>query len=120
MKVKDIKDLSIDRVSQICIENIFNVYIDNEVLDDQYYYNITESVVIPTDLDEEYYFDYYVQQGDTWPVLAFRFYGDVRAWWLICKANNILDPTAHPEGGTKLKILNRNVAREILGSINNV
>ena len=114
MKNKDIEDLTVKKVSPICLESIFNVYIDNDMLDDQYYYNITETVVIPSDISETTYFDYTVVQGDTWPYLAYRFYGDIRAWWLICSTNNIQDPTSFPKGNTILKILNRHVARQIL------
>ena len=119
MKNKDIKDLTVGHIGPINLENIFNVYIDNDMLDDQYYYNITKTVVIPPNLDETNYFDYTVMGGETWPLLAFRFYGDIRAWWLICVTNDIQDPTSFPAGNTVLKILHRNVARQILTTIGN-
>lgn len=118
MKIRDVKDITTKKLSKVCLENMFDIFVDNTVLDDQYYFNLSETVVVPFDLTDSSYFDYYVSGGDTYPLLAFRFYGDVRAWWLICKANNILDPTSHPTAGKKLKIFNRNVAREILGLIN--
>jgi hypothetical protein len=117
MKYSEIEDLTVDKISPINIENIFDVQLDNDMLDDQYYFNITKTVVIPEDLDQTNYFTYSPLQGDTWTSLAYRFYGDIRAWWLICSANNILDPTSLPKGGSTLKILNRNVAKEILTTI---
>ena len=117
MKNKDISDLTVKHISPINLENIFEVYVDNVMLDDQYYYNVSETVVIPPEMEESNYFDYTVIQGDTWPYLAYRFYGDIRAWWLICVTNNVQDPTSFPKGNTVLKILNRHVARQVLTTI---
>lgn len=116
MKHNDIKD--IQKIPTIDMENIFDVYVDDDMLDDKYYYNIIKTVSIPEDLDESYYGLYEVIEGDTWTNLAYKFYGQVEGWWIICKANNISNPVSFPKGGTKLKILNRNVARQILTVIN--
>lgn len=116
MKHNEIKGVS--KIPTIDLENIFNVFTDDVMLNDQYYYNITKTVTIPEDLDETNYDLYNVNEGDTWTNLSYRFYGQVEGWWLICKANNISNPIEFPKGGTKLKILKRNVARQILTVIN--
>jgi hypothetical protein len=41
----------------------------------------------------------------------------VKLWWLICAVNNIQNPVIHPEPGTVIKILNVQVAREVLSQI---
>ena len=116
MKHNDIKD--IPKIPTIDMENIFNVFVDDDMLDDKYYYNIIKTVSIPDDIDESYYDLYEVNESDTWTNLSYKFYGQVEGWWIICKSNNISNPIDFPKGGTKLKILNRNVARQILTVIN--
>lgn len=116
MKHNDIKD--IPKIPNINMENIFNVYVDDDMLDNKYYYSIIKTVSIPDDLDESNYELYEAMEGDTWTNLSYKFYGQVEGWWIICKANNISNPVDFPKGGDKLKILNRNVARQILTVIN--
>lgn len=119
MKHNDIKNLSTGKISPINYENIFNVFIDSDIVDEKYFYNILKTIIVPENLDESYYFDYIVRGGETYTMLSNDIYGDPRGWWLICIANNIHNPIKFPESGTKLKILNRNIAKSILTKINN-
>lgn len=119
MKHNDIKNLTTGKISPINYENMFNVFEENEILDEKYYYNILKTIIVPENLDESYYFDYIVQGGETYPMISNNIYGDPRGWWLICIANNIHNPISFPQAGLKLKILNRNVAKSILSKISN-
>src|SRR6478736_9365622 len=38
------------------------------------------------------------------PELAFRFFGDVGYWWVICLYNGILDPISDFEPGTEIRL----------------
>jgi hypothetical protein len=117
MKHNDIKNIT-KKLYTVNMENIFNVYIDNELLSDKYFYNMLKTVIIPSDLNKKLYEEYTVIMGDTWPKLAYNFFGQVEAWWIICITNNIYNPLNFPEPGSILKILNRNAARQILTVIN--
>ena len=114
LKHNDIKDLTAGEISTLNYENLFNVYTS---ADSQYFYNILSTVILPNDIDETYFFYYDVRTGDTWTQMSFDIYGDVRAWWLICLANNVFNPTELPKAGSKLKMLKRAVARQIIGTI---
>lgn len=113
-KHNDQEGLTAGKISQINYENIFNVYDTG----DFYYYNLIKTIIVPEEMDEENFFYYDVLVGDTWTNIAYNVYGDVRAWWLICIANNIFDPTSFPKIGQKLKLFTRVVAQQILATIN--
>lgn len=115
LRHNSVKDLTTDKISPINYENIFNVHTNT---DSQYYYNILKTVIVPQDLSETYYSLYTIKTGDTWTGLSKTFYGDVRAWWIICIANNIFNPTEMPTVGKQVKILTRTIAKNILSIIN--
>lgn len=94
--------------------NIFNVYQDKN---ERYFYNLLQTVVIPTNLPVNY-FDYYnTVYSDTWPVISYKNYQTPNLWWVILKTNNILNPVAPIEPGTQLKILNSRFVSLILQQI---
>ena len=114
MKQNDIKDKNILKLDPQHIENLFNVY-TNE--DGQYYYNLLKTVYFPNELDPTIYVEYETKPKDTWPLIAWTFYGDVRLWWIVCAINNIMNPVGQPDVGTKLKILGSDTVRSILVQI---
>jgi nucleoid-associated protein YgaU len=67
----------------------------------QRYYatNIVNSV--PRDIFE---FTVVAQDGDRFDSLATRYYNDAAKWWIIAKANNLLNGTVFVQGGTQLII----------------
>ena len=88
-KQNQIKDVAVKKLSAQNIENLFNIYQrDNG----QYFYNILKTVNFPDDLDPEIYDQYVTKPKDTWPLIAYNFYKDVRLWWLICAVNQIVNP----------------------------
>jgi nucleoid-associated protein YgaU len=44
------------------------------------------------------------QDGDRFDSLAVRYYRDAAKWWIIAKANNLLNGTMMVQGGTQLVI----------------
>jgi len=60
---------------------------------------------------------YNVCPGDTWQIIAEKTYGDLNLWWVICKFNNISDPTSLPEQGLQLKILRSDFVSNIIQTI---
>lgn len=114
MKQNNINDKNIEKLTAQNIENLFNVY---QNTDGTYFYNILKTVQFPEDLDPQLYSEYYVQPKDTWPLIAWKFYKDVKLWWIICALNNISNAVAQPEMGTKIKIISPNIVRSILTTI---
>ena len=114
MKQNDITDYDVAKLTAQNIENLFNIYQDS---DGNYFYNILRTVDFPEDLDPSIYGTYVTQPGDTWPLIAWKFYKDVKLWWLICALNNVINPVAQPVSGTSLKILENSFVRQILSQI---
>lgn len=115
MKYSDIEDTAVKLTPQN-YENIFSVFED---LDGFYYFNLLRTINFPTDLDPTTYTIYNTNNGDIWPLISWKFYKSVKLWWLICAANQIIDPTIMPEVGTELKIINKEVVRDLLNEIRN-
>lgn len=69
--------------------------------DGRRYYKTTITNTVPVDI-----FQYTItaQDGDRLDTLAARYYGDASKWWIIAKANNIVNGTFFISGGTQLII----------------
>lgn len=113
-KQNDINDVELTKLAAQNLENLFYVF---EQDNGQYYYNIIKTVNFPTDLDPTTYTTYITKPKDTWPLIAFNFYKDVKLWWVVCSTNGILDATKQPVPGTELKIIYANTVRDILNVI---
>ena len=113
MKQNDLKDTTYTLTPQ-AYENIFNIYTDE---DEQYYYNLLRTVNFPEELDKSTYVEYVVTHNDTWPILAWRAYRNVKMWWVIVAANQIIDPTVLPIPGSKLKVIKPETVRSLLNFI---
>lgn len=95
-------------------ENIFNVYLDEN---GYYFYNLLQTVVIPSDLPEGYYDNYSVVYGDTWPFISYKIYNTPNLWWVILSVNNIANPTEQPKPGQQIQILKSRYVTNILNQI---
>ncbi len=95
-------------------ENIFNIFQDE---DGTYFYNLIKTVNIPEELSSSVFTFYETSTQDTWPLISWRFYKNVKLWWIICAANQIQDPTQQPIPGTKLKIINNIVVKNLLNTL---
>lgn len=58
---------------------------------------------------------YVVEKGDTFDYLALKFYNNPTYYWLICDANDIVNPFREPEEGDILLIpsLGNNIQFEV-------
>jgi hypothetical protein len=113
-KQNEIKDVVVKKLSAQNLENLFYIFQrDNG----QYFYNITRTVNFPEDLDPNLFEQYETKPKDTWPLIAYSFYQDVRLWWLVCLVNQIINPVKQPEAGTVIKILNADSVRSVLNKI---
>ena len=113
-KQNEIKDVAIKKLSAQNLENLFYIF---EKEDGQYFYNILKTVNVPEDIAPNVYSQYEVVPKDTWPLIAYKFYKDVRLWWLVCSVNQIINPVKQPESGTIIKILKPYIVRNILSDI---
>lgn len=112
MKQNDIS--SLPRLFKSTYSNLFTVHSDD---DGKYFYNILRNVNFPDDLSGEYFDTYRINPGDTWPMISYKFYNDVRLWWVLCAVNNITNPIYNPPVGYRLKILNSEIVKSVLNDI---
>jgi hypothetical protein len=112
MKQNSITELASLRVENY--ENIFNLYQDNNK---NYFYNLLQTIQIPTSLPEGYFDTYTVGYQDTWPFISYKIYQTPNLWWIITQANDIINPTATPKPGTVLKIFKPGIVKAILEQI---
>jgi hypothetical protein len=87
-------------------ENIFNVYqFDTSNNDTYVFYNITNKVSIPEDLDPNVYQLYRIESQIALTTLSHKLYGTQHLWWLIMVLNNLRNPVKLIESGSILKII---------------
>ena len=106
-------------LSRSDMANLFNVEFDSTLGANTLTYNINHTVSLSniSNISNEYYTQYIVKEGDTWPLISWRNYNTTLLWWIICKTNGIANPLQEPEIGTTLKILNSGAVSQILDGI---
>jgi len=106
-------------LSQLNLENLFNVYTTNVYGSQQnYFYNLLGTVNIPNDLDPSTYNTFTVTTDYmSWTLISQKAYNTPSLWWLICSTNNIQNPIEFSKAGTVLKILNPTYVSAILQQI---
>lgn len=107
----------IDELPRLRDENMENIFHVHQNEESQYFYNLLQTIQFPLNLPDSYFSTYNVTYGDTWPYISFKVYNNIRLWWVIVLANNIINPTKIPEPGTTLKIPTYSVVAEILTQI---
>jgi nucleoid-associated protein YgaU len=95
-------------------ENIFNVYQDSN---NNYFYNLLQTVILPDNLPAGYFTTYSVEPEDTLPFISYKMYKRIDLWWIIANINKIDNPTVTLQPPLKLKIPNINVVQTILSNI---
>jgi hypothetical protein len=113
MKLNNISDI---RKNVYDFAHLFNIY---ENGDGTRVFNINRTLYVTggDDMLPSIYSEYEVQYGDTWTNISFLKYGTIELWWIICKFNDVVDPTSLPIEGTILKIPTREVINIIIDSI---
>ena len=114
IKQNELTDTDIEQLDSQNMENIFNVYADG---DGSYYYNLLKTVNFPEDLNPSVYDIYTAQPKDTWPLIAWKHYGNVKLWWIVCAVNQVDNPVGQPAQGAAIKILKPSVIRSVLSEL---
>ena len=95
-------------------ENIFRVYQTNQ---NQYYYNILNTIYLPEQIDSTKTYTITVKQNMPWTMISYNAYQTIELWWLICLVNKIYNPIKNPSTGTTLQIVQPQYVRQILDEI---
>jgi hypothetical protein len=104
--------------SQERYENIFNMYeVENENTDRYVFYNITNKVSLPQNLDDSV-FDYWTVPG-LMPLttISYKIYNTQHLWWLIMVSNGLKNPVKLFTPGTVIKTIKKEYLNQIFKSI---
>ena len=110
--MKQFENNSLPEISPWNFANLFNVYQNK---DNVWTYSLNKNIYFSNtdNLQPSNYSIYTVEENDQWTILSNTFYGTIDLWWLICKVNNINDPTTNPIVGNKIIILEFEFAQTI-------
>jgi len=96
-------------------EKILKMY---QTTDNQYFYNLIQSVFLPEKLDERALFYITVREQQPWTTVSFNAYQTIELWWLILLTNKIFNPFELPASGTVIKVIKPEYVPDILKEIN--
>lgn len=98
-------------------ENYENIFSVNSDTDGYYFYNLLQTIQLPSDLPAGYYATYDIEYGDTWPFISYKAYNTPNLWWVIALTNNIDNPTKQPTPGSSIRLLKLDIVKTILSQI---
>jgi hypothetical protein len=101
------------------LANLFNVYDEPKLGDNHKTYSVNRTVnfeAIAT-ASPSIVSKYQITLNDAWTSISFKFYGTENLWWIICKTNGIIDPTASPVDGDVINIIKQEFLQTILSEI---
>ena len=96
-------------------EKIFKLY---QTDNNQYFYNIIQSIFLPDKLDKRALFYITVQQQQPWTTISYNVYKTIELWWLILLTNKIYNPFELPSVGTVIAVIKPEYIPDILKEIN--
>lgn len=95
-------------------ENIFNVYLDENNF---YFYNLLQTIHFPQNLPGSFFETYDVKPNDTWPLISYKKYNNIKLWWIIALANGVTNPIDFLTNGKTIRVPKPGVVTEILTQI---
>jgi hypothetical protein len=96
-------------------EKIFKLY---QTGNNQYFYNLIQSIFLPDQLDKRALFYVTVQKQQPWTTISYNAYKTIELWWLILLTNKIYNPFDYPATGTVLAVIQPQYIPDILKEIN--
>lgn len=106
---------SLPKISLYSFENFLNVYKDEET--NYNFYNLQRSINVMPANNVSVEDEYVVTYSDTWASISYKQYNTLDLWWLVCKYNQINNPTEMPTPGTVLKLLKRDFVGTVLSEL---
>jgi hypothetical protein len=103
-------------LNSIRYENIFKVYKNK---DNQYYYNLLQSLFLPDNIDETKIYNMLISSRMPWTTVSFNAYRTIELWWLVCLTNQIYNPVDFAKAGSSLKIIKTQYVPGIIYEIKN-
>ncbi len=108
-------DKSVIGLKRFDMANMFSAFRDGD--DTFFYAGRTLSFGNINKLNEKYIIKHIWKDGDTWYNLAHLYYENSKVWWIICKANNVINPFEFPENDQVINIPSNGVVQRIINKI---
>ena len=105
---------NLPNLNDLRYENIFKVYKTDQ---NHYYYNILNTVALPTDLHPNSYYTINYNRRSPWTAISYNVYNTTDLWWLILLTNQIVNPIKISDNLTTLKIIKPEYVRAIVTEI---
>ena len=120
-KLNDINNIE-NQIPEEDFANLFNVYPTEKISNNSLVYSINKTLNLddvprPGESMGAYFYEYTVLENESWTNIAYKNYGTIRLWWLICKLNGIKDPTVYPKSNSKIVLINPDNVFGLLNSI---
>jgi hypothetical protein len=117
----DKRSADIPELSSLDSRHLENMFIVKTDSDDNYYYDLTDSLYLnPDTMDSLLFGSYDIQGGDTLYSISNKYYGTTTLWWVVGTTNRIDNPfDLESMVGVSIKIPIKSVVGEILSVITN-
>lgn len=98
------------------MSSLFNKYEDD---DGFVFFNILKRINLNADnLDDYEIFEpYVIKPGDSYTNIAYKYYGNINVWWVICTLNKIDNPFVKPTIGSRIYLLRLNYMSQLLDQL---
>lgn len=113
----EVKTSDLGNLSENSYESIFRTYLTEGNEQNFYYYNMLNSIYMPTVLPFDVYYTITLQRSLPWTVISYNEYKTVKLWWLIALTNGVTNPVVLPGAGTVLRIIKPDNIPNILNTI---
>jgi hypothetical protein len=97
----------------------FAKYFSVSQINGTYNFNINQNIYFKTydTFAPSFFQNYQIMARDTWPLISYKLYNTIELWWLICRVNQIYNPTQSPTEGGIIKVLLPEIAKEVMRDI---
>lgn len=119
MKHNEYEDIT-EEIIDTDLANTFHVYGEPKLggpTNLTYNVNRTFNVIGTDNISLEIYEKRKVRKGETWTTISYDYYKDDRLWWLVCKMNNIKDPSVQPTENQEILLLRDDYVKQVLDEI---
>lgn len=81
----------------------------------QPFLNLNKRVVFPSDINNEIYEKYHIQDNTPWTVLSHQLYKTIDYWWVLCSLNHTM--VFYAEKGSEILIIKPSIIEEVVSKV---
>ena len=81
------------------------------------FFNLMSKVSIPYNINPVFYDLYTPKKNESFQTIAYKFYGNIKLWWVICETNKLFNITEGAAADVPLKIIKKQYIYDIIKEI---